>query len=120
MQVLSLSAEVLLQCRAPTVPDPPSQPGLRVSGTYFNCIMFMVASSVVTTIMVLNYHHRHKETHAMPGWVQTLFLQYLPWLLMMSRPGKRITRKTIMMQRKLKELDRSGCGERNISLLRAC
>ena len=91
-----------------------------LSGTYFNCIMFMVASSVVTTIMVLNYHHRHKETHAMPGWVQTLFLQYLPWLLMMSRPGKRITRKTIMMQRKLKELDRSGCGERNISLLRAC
>ena len=28
-------------------------------GTYFNCIMFMVASSVVTTIMVLNYHHRY-------------------------------------------------------------
>ena len=78
-----------------------------LSGTYFNCIMFMVASSVVTTIMVLNYHHRHKETHAMPAWVQTVFLQYLPWLLMMSRPGKRITRKTIMMQRKLKELDRS-------------
>merc|ERR1719297_348931 len=68
-------------------------------GTYFNCIMFMVASSVVTTIMILNYHHRQADTHAMPAWVQTVFLQYLPWLLMMSRPGKRITRKTIMMQR---------------------
>ena len=76
-------------------------------GTYFNCIMFMVASSVVTTIMVLNYHHRHKETHTMPGWVDTLFLQYLPWLLMMSRPGKKITRKTIMIQKKLKELDKT-------------
>ena len=69
--------------------------------------MFMVASSVVTTIMVLNYHHRHKETHSMPAWVETLFLQYLPWLLMMQRPGKKITRKTIMMQKKLKELDKT-------------
>ena len=76
-------------------------------GTYFNCIMFMVASSVVTTIMVLNYHHRHKETHTMPSWVQTLFLQYLPWLLMMHRPGKKITKKTIMIQKKMKELDKT-------------
>ena len=38
-------------------------------GTYFNCIMFMVASSVVTTIMILNYHHRRPDTHDMPDWV---------------------------------------------------
>ncbi len=38
-------------------------------GTYFNCIMFMVASSVVTTIMILNYHHRLADTHEMPNWV---------------------------------------------------
>ena len=29
----------------------------------------MVASSVVTTIMVLNYHHRLVDTHEMPDWV---------------------------------------------------
>ena len=39
-------------------------------GTYFNCIMFMVASSVVTTIMILNYHHRLADTHEMPNWVK--------------------------------------------------
>ena len=39
-------------------------------GTYFNCIMFMVASSVVTTIMILNYHHRLADTHEMPEWVR--------------------------------------------------
>ena len=47
--------------------------------------MFMVASSVVTTIMVLNYHHRMVDTHDMPDWVKSLFLQWLPWLLRMSR-----------------------------------
>ena len=31
--------------------------------------MFMVASSVVTTIMILNYHHRQADTHTMPTWV---------------------------------------------------
>ena len=41
-----------------------------LAGTYFNCIMFMVASSVVTTILVLNYHHRQQDTHEMPEWVR--------------------------------------------------
>ena len=30
----------------------------------------MVASSVVTTILVLNYHHRAADTHEMPEWVE--------------------------------------------------
>ena len=38
-------------------------------GTYFNCIMFMVASSVVSTVLILNYHHRSGETHEMAPWV---------------------------------------------------
>lgn len=47
-------------------------------GTYFNCIMFMVASSVVLTVVVLNYHHRRAEMHDMPGWVS--------WLIFTSHP----------------------------------
>ena len=34
-------------------------------GTYFSCIMIMVASSVVCTILILNYHHRLANTHQM-------------------------------------------------------
>ena len=37
--------------------------------------------------------------------VRVLFLQWIPWFLRMSRPGEKITRKTIMMQNKMKELD---------------
>lgn len=43
------------------------------TGTYFNCIMFMVASSVVLTVVVLNYHHRTADIHEMPpyvNWIQ--------------------------------------------------
>lgn len=42
------------------------------AGTYFNCIMFMVASSVVSTILILNYHHRNADTHEMSEWVSEL------------------------------------------------
>ena len=57
-------------------------------GTYFNCIMMMVASSVVLTVVVLNYHHRTAETHVMPMWVRSVFLQWLPWILRMDRQAR--------------------------------
>lgn len=34
-----------------------------------------------------------------------MFLQWLPWILGMSRPGKKITRKTILMNSRMKELE---------------
>ena len=56
-----------------------------LAGMYFSCIMFMVSSSCITTILILNYHHRLADTHEMPDWVAAVFLQWLPWLLHMSR-----------------------------------
>eukprot|EP00090_Calanus_glacialis_P023724 TRINITY_DN36766_c0_g1_i2.p1 TRINITY_DN36766_c0_g1~~TRINITY_DN36766_c0_g1_i2.p1 ORF type:complete len:218 (+),score=49.03 TRINITY_DN36766_c0_g1_i2:72-725(+) len=67
--------------------------------------MMMVASSVVLTVVVLNYHHRTAETHVMPMWVRSVFLQWLPWILRMNRPRKKITRKTILMNNRMKELE---------------
>jgi hypothetical protein len=37
--------------------------------------------------------------------VRTIFLLWLPWILRMSRPGKKITRKTIVMSSRMKELE---------------
>lgn len=88
----------------------------------------MVASSVVLTVVVLNYHHRTADIHEMPQWVnstssdvvsrivadflslllfqiKSVFLQWLPWILRMGRPGKKITRKTIMLSNRMKELE---------------
>ncbi|PSN58088.1 hypothetical protein C0J52_06519 [Blattella germanica] len=41
------------------------------------------------------------------GWeqIKSVFLQWLPWILGMSRPGKKITRKTILMSNRMKELE---------------
>ncbi|XP_048513511.1 neuronal acetylcholine receptor subunit alpha-7 isoform X15 [Athalia rosae] len=98
-----LSLTVFLNLVAETLPQ--VSDAIPLLGTYFNCIMFMVASSVVLTVVVLNYHHRTADIHEMPQWIKTVLLQWLPWILGMSRPGKKITRKTILMSNRMKELE---------------
>ena len=39
--------------------------------------------------------------------VHKIFLQWIPWMLRMSRPGEKITRKSILMQKKIKEIDKT-------------
>ncbi|XP_067122652.1 neuronal acetylcholine receptor subunit alpha-7 isoform X2 [Centruroides vittatus] len=84
---------------------PPTSDAVSIIGTYFACIMIMVAFSVVMTVVVLNYHHRSSETHDMPQYVKTIFLIWLPWILRMDRPGRKITRKQLFMSTKMKELE---------------
>ena len=67
--------------------------------------MMMVASSVVLTVVVLNYHHRTAETHVMPMWVRSVFLQWLPWILRMSRPGRKNAKKIRTMSSNLHQLE---------------
>ncbi|XP_076621019.1 nicotinic acetylcholine receptor alpha7 subunit isoform X1 [Colletes latitarsis] len=80
-----LSLTVFLNMVAETMPA--TSDAVPLLGTYFNCIMFMVASSVVSTILILNYHHRNSDTHEMSEWVKVVFLYWLPCVLCMSRPS---------------------------------
>uniref|UniRef100_A0A2S2QPY4 Acetylcholine receptor subunit alpha-type acr-16 n=1 Tax=Sipha flava TaxID=143950 RepID=A0A2S2QPY4_9HEMI len=88
-----LSLTVFLNLVAESMPT--TSEAVPLIGTYFNCIMFMVASSVVLTLVVLNYHHRTADIHTMGPWVKCFFLLWLPWILCMQRPGKDISFKAI-------------------------
>ncbi|KAG5675725.1 hypothetical protein PVAND_005605 [Polypedilum vanderplanki] len=81
-----LSLTVFLNMVAETMPA--TSDAVPLLGTYFNCIMFMVASSVVSTILILNYHHRNADTHEMSDWVKIVFLYWLPCILRMNRPER--------------------------------
>ncbi|XP_042887403.1 neuronal acetylcholine receptor subunit alpha-7-like isoform X6 [Penaeus japonicus] len=98
-----LSLTVFLNIVTENIPE--TSDAVPLISTYFNCIMFMVASSVVLTVVVLNYHHRTPTTHTMPNWIKCVLLQWLPWILRMNRPGKKITWKTIMMSNKMREME---------------
>ncbi|XP_075249150.1 neuronal acetylcholine receptor subunit alpha-3-like isoform X2 [Convolutriloba macropyga] len=57
-------------------------------GNYLLFTMVMVTLSIIITVVVLNVHHRVPSTHTMPNWVKTVFLNYLPKLLLMKQPEK--------------------------------
>ncbi|XP_015791951.1 neuronal acetylcholine receptor subunit alpha-7-like [Tetranychus urticae] len=67
---------------------PPTSESISIIGTYFACIMIMVAFSVVMTVVVLNFHHRAtSEYQEMPPLVRRVILVWLPWILRMEKPG---------------------------------
>lgn len=42
--------------------------------------------SICVTVVVLNVHFRSPQTHIMAPWIRTVFINYLPKLLVMRRP----------------------------------
>lgn len=85
--------------------QPPSS-ATPLIGIYFSCIMILVAASVAVTIFIINFHYRLAVNSTMPHWVRVVFIQWLPWLLRISKPGAKITRQSILMQNKLRDLDK--------------
>ncbi|XP_076237556.1 nicotinic acetylcholine receptor alpha6 [Calliopsis andreniformis] len=98
-----LSLTVFLNLVAETLPQ--VSDAIPLLGSYFNCIMFMVASSVVLTVLVLNFHHRSPDRYVMPEWIKMVFLQWLPWMLCMNRPGKKIKKKNLLSSNRMKDIE---------------
>ncbi|KAK3532269.1 hypothetical protein QTP86_014288, partial [Hemibagrus guttatus] len=67
---------------------PPTSLAVPLIGKYLMFTMVLVTFSIVTSVCVLNVHHRSPSTHHMPAWVQRVFLHQLPVFLLMRRPGR--------------------------------
>ncbi|XP_038660152.1 neuronal acetylcholine receptor subunit beta-4 isoform X2 [Scyliorhinus canicula] len=68
---------------------PPTSLDVPLIGKYLMFTMVLVTFSIVTSVCVLNVHHRSPSTHTMPEWVKQMFLKKLPTLLFMKRPENR-------------------------------
>uniref|UniRef100_A0A3P8VW65 Cholinergic receptor, nicotinic, beta 5b n=1 Tax=Cynoglossus semilaevis TaxID=244447 RepID=A0A3P8VW65_CYNSE len=66
---------------------PPTSLAVPLIGKYLMFTMVLVTFSIVTSVCVLNIHHRSPSTHTMPPWVKRVFLHQLPSYLFMRRPG---------------------------------
>ncbi|XP_072519044.1 neuronal acetylcholine receptor subunit beta-2 [Salminus brasiliensis] len=66
---------------------PPTSLAVPLIGKYLMFTMVLVTFSIVTSVCVLNVHHRSPSTHTMPPWVKDFFLHRLPTFLFMRRPG---------------------------------
>ncbi|KAM3927505.1 neuronal acetylcholine receptor subunit beta-4 isoform 1-T1 [Leptodactylus fuscus] len=65
---------------------PPTSLDVPLIGKYLMFTMVLVTFSIVTSVCVLNVHHRSPSTHTMPLWVKNCFLEKLPVFLFMKRP----------------------------------
>ena len=84
--------------------QPPSS-ATPLIGIYFSSIMVIVAASTTVTIAILNFHHRgHACNSEMPPWIRSVFLQWLPWILRIERPGsqEQLSPRAFLMENKVK------------------
>ncbi|KFW04528.1 hypothetical protein N327_06331, partial [Fulmarus glacialis] len=73
---------------------PPTSLDVPLIGKYLMFTMVLVTFSIVTSVCVLNVHHRSPSTHTMPPWVKLVFLERLPAYLFMKPSAKKYDMKT--------------------------
>ncbi|CAL8243387.1 unnamed protein product [Lota lota] len=78
---------------------PPTSLDVPLIGKYLMFTMVLVTFSIITSVCVLNVHHRSPSTHTMPSWVKMVFLIKMPALLFMRRPRDNLAQQRPQKQR---------------------
>uniref|UniRef100_A0A8C0FWK8 Neuronal acetylcholine receptor subunit beta-2 n=1 Tax=Chelonoidis abingdonii TaxID=106734 RepID=A0A8C0FWK8_CHEAB len=78
---------------------PPTSLDVPLVGKYLMFTMVLVTFSIVTSVCVLNVHHRSPTTHTMPPWVKVVFLDKLPTVLFMKQPRQNCARQRLRQRR---------------------
>uniref|UniRef100_A0A4W5L5R6 Cholinergic receptor nicotinic beta 2 subunit n=1 Tax=Hucho hucho TaxID=62062 RepID=A0A4W5L5R6_9TELE len=87
---------------------PPTSLDVPLVGKYLMFTMVLVTFSIVTSVCVLNVHHRSPTTHTMPPWVKLVFLNKLPALLFMRQPRNSCERQKLRQRRRAQEQREGG------------
>uniref|UniRef100_A0A673GK32 Neuronal acetylcholine receptor subunit beta-2-like n=1 Tax=Sinocyclocheilus rhinocerous TaxID=307959 RepID=A0A673GK32_9TELE len=87
---------------------PPTSLDVPLVGKYLMFTMVLVTFSIVTSVCVLNVHHRSPTTHTMPPWVKLVFLNKLPALLFMRQPCNSSERQRLRQRRRANEQQEGG------------
>ena len=75
---------------------PPTSLVLPLIAKYLLFTFIMNTVSILVTVIIINWNFRGPRTHRMPLWIRSVFLHYLPAMLLMKRPRK--TRLRWMME----------------------
>lgn len=92
---LSISIFVALQVFYLLLIDliPPTSFKISLLGTYLLFTLVLVNASIFITIVTINIHWRHPNTHRIPDWARRWFFEILPPYLFLSRPEMTQTKR---------------------------
>nr|XP_005996559.1 PREDICTED: neuronal acetylcholine receptor subunit beta-2 [Latimeria chalumnae] len=82
---------------------PPTSLDVPLVGKYLMFTMILVTFSIVTSVCVLNVHHRSPTTHTMPPWVKVVFLEKLPMFLFMKQPRQSCACRRLQQRQQAQE-----------------
>ncbi|GMT27430.1 hypothetical protein PFISCL1PPCAC_18727 [Pristionchus fissidentatus] len=82
---------------------PPTSESVPILGIFFSTLTLIVSASTAFTITVLNIRYRQEDNHRMSPTFYQIFLVWLPWLLLMKRPGVNYIKKKEVKQEEEEE-----------------
>jgi len=65
---------------------PPTSITIPLIAKYLLFTFIMNIVTIVITVIIINWNFKTPRTHRMPGWVRAVFLNWLPRILLMTRP----------------------------------
>ncbi|KAK6734322.1 hypothetical protein RB195_017851 [Necator americanus] len=66
--------------------SPPQSKSVPILAAFFSCCLMVVACSCVFTVLTLCLYSRKAETHEMSPLMRRVFVEWLPYILMMRTP----------------------------------
>uniref|UniRef100_A0A914Y8F9 Uncharacterized protein n=1 Tax=Panagrolaimus superbus TaxID=310955 RepID=A0A914Y8F9_9BILA len=67
---------------------PPTSDTIPLMAKYLLLTFVLNIVTIMATVIIINVYFRSASTHTMPKFVRTIFLQFLPTILMMKRPER--------------------------------
>lgn len=66
---------------------PPTSSTIPLMAKYLLLTFVMNIITILVTVIIINVYFRGPTTHRMPAWVESVFLHFLPLVLLMKRPN---------------------------------
>lgn len=70
---------------------PTTSESIPLLGVFFSTVTLIVAMSTTFTVCVLNLRYRQHANHRFPPTIHYVFIEFIPWLMLMKRPGYRFS-----------------------------
>ncbi|EFP07617.1 CRE-EAT-2 protein [Caenorhabditis remanei] len=65
---------------------PPTSESIPIIAAFFSFAIVILGVSICVSLITVNIFYRHPKMHRMGDWTRYIFLEWLPWILLMSRP----------------------------------